>query len=38
METGIAKAAKSKFGQENEIKFQLIEIMVTLKSLEIDCC
>ena len=29
METGIAKAAKSKFGQEMKLKFKLIEKMVT---------
>ena len=34
METGIAKAAKSKFGQDNEIKVLIIEIMVTLEFLE----
>ena len=34
METGIAKAAKSKFGADNEIKYLLIEIMVILRYLE----
>ena len=34
MENGIAKAAKSKFGSENEIKLKLIEKMVILEYLE----